>query len=479
MPAHRRKQSNAMLYTLIIFVGLFIVATTIAVFYYVKAEEYRITSEDQQRDLDDYVSEEEKPNIGSIVGQKEKSTDSYIQTMVQFLDNAATCVVGGVAESTSAEVKSNNVRARTQEALAQARKYIDNIDPNLTGLVQVVSSLSQKVQDTMDTRDQTRKELQNLLEQTEQVNALNRENYEKLKLEKDAIKKDYDSVKQAYAELTANLEQTTDERVQSYRDQLEQERANLKKINDQLLETKAILSETQTMLADAQEELARFGTPSEDSMAYNPDGQILSIDNKTKTVIINLGSNNHIYRGLTFSVYDKGGFIGQDGQSKAEIEIFDIGDSYASARIVESEINRPILKGDTIANLVWDSRKTNEFVVAGDFDLDGNGSNDPDAAAKIKAVIEKWGGKVTDNISIETDFLILGSMPSVPEKKPTIEDEMIDPTAMQQYEKALERLSKYNELESRAKSLWVPIFTYEKFIHLIGYSAKVGQAGSF
>ena len=42
MPAHRRKQTNAMLYTLITFVGLFIAATTVAVIFYVKAEEYRI-----------------------------------------------------------------------------------------------------------------------------------------------------------------------------------------------------------------------------------------------------------------------------------------------------------------------------------------------------------------------------------------------------------------------------------------------------
>ncbi len=49
MPAARRKQSNAMLYTLIIFVGLFIVATTVAVFFYVKAEDYRTSNDDMQK----------------------------------------------------------------------------------------------------------------------------------------------------------------------------------------------------------------------------------------------------------------------------------------------------------------------------------------------------------------------------------------------------------------------------------------------
>ena len=53
MPARRRKQSNAMLYTLITFVGLFIVATTIAVIYYVKAEEYKGKQADLERERKD------------------------------------------------------------------------------------------------------------------------------------------------------------------------------------------------------------------------------------------------------------------------------------------------------------------------------------------------------------------------------------------------------------------------------------------
>ncbi|MBN2588915.1 MAG: hypothetical protein JXA96_03560 [Sedimentisphaerales bacterium] len=479
MPAHRRKQSNVMLYTLIIFVGLFIVATTVAVFYYVKAEEHRITCEELQSDFDDFISEEEKTNIGSIVGETSNLSTSYMQTMVEYHDETVTCVVGGVAEATSAEVKTNNAKAKTQEALTTAGKYLDNIDPNLTGLAQVVNALAEKLQNTMESKAQTQQELKDKLDLFKKMEAANLDAYQTLLKEKDILRQDYNDVQEAYAKLSQEKEKSTDERVQYFTDQLDREKANIKKTMDDLLETQAILTETQTMLAEAKEELARFGTPKEDSMAYMPDGKILSIDNNTKTVIINLGSKNHVYRGLTFSVYDKGGYIGQEGQDKAEIEIFDIGDSYASARIVKSEINKPILKNDTIANLIWDSSKINEFVIAGDFDLDKDGEINPDAISKIKATIEKWGGKVTDKISVETDFLILGTMPNIPEQQPSIEEQMMDPTALQRYEDSLENLNRYNELETRARSLWVPIFTYEKFIHLIGYSEKSGQAGAF
>ena len=41
MPARKRQETNAILYALIAFVALFIIAATFAVIYYVRAEEYR------------------------------------------------------------------------------------------------------------------------------------------------------------------------------------------------------------------------------------------------------------------------------------------------------------------------------------------------------------------------------------------------------------------------------------------------------
>ena len=41
MPAGKRQQSNTVLYTLILFVGLFIVSSVLAVVFYTQAEENR------------------------------------------------------------------------------------------------------------------------------------------------------------------------------------------------------------------------------------------------------------------------------------------------------------------------------------------------------------------------------------------------------------------------------------------------------
>ena len=48
MSPAKRQQSDAMLYTLILFVGLFIAATTVAIIYYVKFEDQRTITEKAQ-----------------------------------------------------------------------------------------------------------------------------------------------------------------------------------------------------------------------------------------------------------------------------------------------------------------------------------------------------------------------------------------------------------------------------------------------
>jgi hypothetical protein len=485
MPATRRKQSNAMLYTLIIFVGLFIIATTIAVFYYVKAEEFRISSTDLKSKLGQFASEDEQDTVGSIVGEEASYAASYIRIMVDYLDKAMVLVVGGAPGSDAANKKINNMTTQTVDAMKKVAdilkktdpNVVNTLDPNLTGLINVVGLLSQKLQNTQDSKDKVEKDLADLFGRFEKTNAANAEAYKTLMAEKDKLVKDYATVKSDYDDLSEELKQSKDDQVKSVQSQLDRERANLKTLNAQYAETQAVLSETQKMLADAKEKLASFGKPQRDSMAYAPDGQILSIDAEGKIAYVNLGSNDHVYRGLTFAVYDKGAYIG-DAQGKAEVEIFDIADSYSIARVIKSEINKPILKGDIAANLIWDSKKVNEFVIAGDFDLNEDGNIDYDAAAKIQNIIEKWGGKVTDKISIDTDFLILGKQPQVLEK-PSLEQQEADPTALQKYEAALEKLNQYNSVETRANSLWIPVFTYEKFIYLIGYKEKVGQAGTF
>lgn len=480
MPAHRRKQSNAMLYTLITFVGLFIATTTVAVIYYVKAEEYRTGEADLQRDINNLADDRERQTLGTIVGTRLPG-ETWLGTMVNYLDETVTLVTGGVTEPTSAEVKKNN--SNTEKAnslkLAQEHQLFTIGDPNLTGLVQIVQGLKTELDKTINSKLETQKLLDDLEIRFENANKANFEKEQTLLAEKEKLLQQVADIEQKYNENSALLEQTTDEQVQTLRGQLQQTRDDLKALNDQLLKTQEELKLAQNDLKSEKEKLSKIEPgPDREVLAYEPDGQIILINDQARVVHLNIGIDDHVYQGLTFTVYDRGTSVPEDGKGKAEIEVFDVAKTYSAARITKSELRNPILQGDIVANLIWDTSRTNVFVIAGDFDLDNDGMIDYNGDEKIKTLIEKWGGKVADTISIDTHFLVLGKQPQVLQK-PTIDELDIDPRAMETYNASLQRLSRYNGLRDQAQPLWIPIFTYDRFLYFIGYKGHIGQAGAF
>lgn len=479
MPARRRKQSNAMLYTLITFVGLFIITTTIAVIYYVDAEDNRTRLADMQNQIDELADSRELNALGTIVGTK-ASRKTWLGTMVEHLDETASRIVGGVPETTSAEAKVNDVKTKVGNALTSAQEHIDIADPNTTGLVQIIRYLTAELENTKKAKLATEEQFNDLQKRFDSAAKIIGEKEQVHLSEKNKLQQQVNQIQADYNDLQARLEQSTTDQIDTYKIQRDQARDNAKALNEELLKTQAELKMTEDMLKRAQQEVRDIKPPPDhEVLAHRADGEIILIDDQAKVVHLNIGSNQHVYRGLTFTVYDRSGSIPKDGKGKAEIEVFDVADTYSAARITKSETKMPILLGDIVANLIWNSDKTNVFVIAGDFDLDNDGNFDTNAIGRITALIEKWGGRVADTISIDTDFVLLGSQPQVPTQQPTFEERELDPGAMQRYEALLERLNHYNQLQSQAQALWVPIFRYERFLYFIGYKGQIGQAGAF
>lgn len=478
MPARRRKQSNAMLYTLITFVGLFIATTTTAVIYYVKAEEHRTARADLQREMQELANDSERGKLSGMIGEK-LSRKSYIGSMIVYVDDALTMIVGGVPAPDSAEIKAKNARKAVANALEVAKNHIDVGDPNTIGLVPAIKSLVAQLDNTVKAKLDTENQLTEQLERIKKADEVNAAESERLLAEKAKLQAQVTAIEQDYVELSALLRQTTTEQVQTLTKERDQAKEDLEVLNGTLLLAQAELKTAQDRMKLAQDKVAMI-EPGPDSavLAHQLDGKVILIDNEAQVVHLNIGSNEHVYPGLTFTVYDRGTSIPKDGKGKSEIKVFDVSKTYSAARIVESKINKPILEGDVVANLIWDADRTNVFVVAGDFDIDNDGQLDADGIDKIERLVKKWGGEMTDSISVDTDFLVLGKQPTVL-RKPTIEEEEIDPRAIAKYQASLQDLSRYNQLRDQAQSLWIPVFTYEKFLYFVGYNSQVSQAGAF
>ena len=371
------------------------------------------------------------------------------------------------------------VTQQTPEIVTQQQPYIEIDDPNTIGIVRVIEKLKTKLDNTTNAALVLQEQLERLKNRFDDAMEATREKEQTLLAEKEKYQQQVNEIKKDYNDLKTMMQQTSEQQVRTLIAQLDEERDNRKKLSQQLLKTEAELTTAEERIKRAQEKLhALVPSPDSEIAAYKPDGKIILIDDAAKIVHLNIGSDDHVYRGLTFWVYEKNMPIPKDGKGKAEIEVFNVGKNISTARIISPNPKRPIIVDDIVANLIWDSDKTNVFVVAGEFDLNGDGNTDDEAADKIKALIEKWGGKVADEISIDTDFLVLGTTPAVL-KKPTFEQMEVDPMAMEKYESSLKKLTSYKEIQARAQTLSIPVFNLERFLYFIGYKTLSARPDAF
>ncbi|MGD0573041.1 MAG: hypothetical protein ABSB11_08475 [Sedimentisphaerales bacterium] len=481
MPIGKRSTTDSTLYALIAFVTLFIIAATAGVIYYLKYEEQHGLADAAQKKLSEFATSAEQQKIGAIIGS-EQPGKSKLKVMADYLDQAVSLIMPGLPGDKSAEVKVNEAKAKVKEIIAAvAKQYpeMNDIDPNLT-LLEVADKLNVSLANTQASESAVKEQLNNLQAQFDDAKKVSMEKENTLLAEKDRLQQQFDKVRTGYDELKALLEKKSDEQVKDLYGKLDQEKTAREETNKQLLKSQAELQMAQDRIQKIlKESVWPIQPPPETEIkAFEPAGKIILVDDQAKTVQINLGTNDHIYRGLTFAVYDRGQPIPRNGKGKAEIEVYSIGDSFSAARIIRSDKKNPIVADDIIANLIWSPTKANTFVVAGDFDLNGDGVIDDNAAAKIRGLVEKWGGKIADTVTVNTDYVILGMPPVVPQK-PTMQETEKYPNAMEKYERTVQQAAKYKDVLSQAQALSIPVMNAERFLYFIGYKTMAGNPGAF
>ncbi len=481
MPIGKKSTGDSTLYALIAFVALFIVAATVAVIYYLKFEEQRGLADTAQKRMAEYASPAEVQKIGAIIGT-EQPGKSRLKAMTDYLDQTLLLIVPTVSPDTSAEVKVNETSAKVREVITGIIKQnpeMNDVDPN-SSLFQVGEKLNTVLQSTRASETAAKGQLEELQNKFNDSTKASMEKEKALLDEKEKLQQQFEKVRTGYDELKALLEKKSDEQVKDLYGKLDLERTGREETNKQLLKNQAELQ----MAQDRIQKLLKESVwpvqppPEKEVKAFEPDGKVILVDDQAKTVQINLGSNDHVYRGLTFAVYDRGQPIPRDGKGKAEIEVYNVGDSFSGARIIRSDKKNSIVADDIIANLIWSPDKANTFVIIGDFDLNGDGMNDDDAVAKIRSLVEKWGGKVSDSVTVNTDYVILGTPPAVP-SKPTMQETERYPNAVEKYERALERQAAYKQILGQAQAFSIPTLNQERFLYFIGYKTQAGNPGAF
>lgn len=214
----------------------------------------------------------------------------------------------------------------------------------------------------------------------------------------------------------------------------------------------------------------------EDLSFDKADGEIVRVDNTTRAVWINLGSDDGIRPQVTFAVYTKGheGFGRGNADIKAKIEVTKIrGPHLAEARILKDDISRPIQAKDPIYTPAWSKNNKEYFSFVGIVDMDGDGKSDREllhntlanANSGIEIEINDAGDRIPENglLTVKSKFLIIGRLEDPTEFPGT------DEAKQEQIKKVQDE---YSVLTKEALRKGIKVITFNDFLNYIGYEQQ-------
>ncbi|HCT44441.1 MAG: hypothetical protein CMJ35_00635 [Phycisphaerae bacterium] len=200
------------------------------------------------------------------------------------------------------------------------------------------------------------------------------------------------------------------------------------------------------------------------------DGRVNQVNPLDNEAIISIGRDKKAILGMTFAIYDDATDIRIDNETgeypvgKAVVEIIKVEPTFSRARIISSSEGNPIVRGDVIANAVYDPTKTYKFVVDGLFDVDGDGIASRFERDTLEALIERWGGVLVSQIQGDTDFVVLGQKPVLPPAPGR--DAPV--AAIQEYVRLQQEIQRYDDLLLKAESTSMPVLNANRLRTLIG-----------
>lgn len=199
------------------------------------------------------------------------------------------------------------------------------------------------------------------------------------------------------------------------------------------------------------------------------DATIVGADGDGR-VYLPIGAKQRVVLGMTFTVYNNASAIRPDEngnypRGKGTIEVINVGETTSVARVTSEVRGNPIIKGDVVANAVYDPNKTYKFMLSGNFDTNRDGIATPAERMEIVSMIQGWGGSIAEELTGDVDFVVLGERPVVPPQPGSgapIE-------VVQQFVNAQRDASRYDDLFRQAGATSVPVLSENRLYTLIGH----------
>jgi hypothetical protein len=203
------------------------------------------------------------------------------------------------------------------------------------------------------------------------------------------------------------------------------------------------------------------------------DGKVVDVPGSNEEVYIDRGKKNRVVLGMTFEVYSESASIrvnpqtGEIPRGKASLQVIKVGESTSTCKIIRSTPGQPVVRGDVIANAVYDPNYQFKFLVHGKFDVDGDGRPSESEAEYLRSLVLDWGGSIVtgEELPGDLDFLVLGLVPTNPPPPPANASEVI----VSDYIRKRQAYETYNQLFRQAREAQIPVLNANRFFVLIGH----------
>ncbi len=444
-------------YLLIVFVMLFLIATVMAVLFYLNFDEQRALAAEEQQLREHLASDREieQGRIAELLQQRQDRTlgSTVLGHMFYQMQELANLVHPAADEPEQADAQAQ----RAYEAAGERG-----------GLAPLVISLKERV----DSRDETIESLRASLEERE--GSLE----ERIEALQDIEAQYEQSLEDARGQL-AELEQRIGSLQEDQESQLEESEQRLVSVRTDMqaqiaerVETiedlQGTIGEMEAMVEGLRSRLERqVGI---DARPLRPDGKVERVLEAENIVYINLGSRDDIRPGFTFSVYDDERVPALDEEAepargKGSLVVTKVGERISECRIVEQVEDDPIVEGDVVANIIFDGIRELEFVVVGRFDLFGTDDPTEEGREQVKQLIRRMDGRIADEVTVRTNYVIVGHAP----QRPTQPPEAAPPSVWEVYNRQLERYRRFQEIQATARGMMIPILDTGRFLAFTGY----------
>ncbi|MHC4947644.1 MAG: hypothetical protein ACYTG1_05215 [Planctomycetota bacterium] len=206
------------------------------------------------------------------------------------------------------------------------------------------------------------------------------------------------------------------------------------------------------------------------------DGNIIDAAGPSDRVFIDRGKQDRIVLGMTFEVYDDAASIrvnprtGELPRGKASLQVIKVGDATSTCKITRAVPGRPVVRGDVVANAVYDPSYQFKFMVHGKFDIDLDGRPSEAEAEYLRSLILDWGGTVVtgEDLPGDLDFLVLGVQPPEPGLLPPDAPEAL----INDFIRKRRAREKYDELFDQAREAQIPVLNANRFFILLGHTDR-------